>query len=50
MQVGIPKEILAEEKRVAATPESVRKHVDMGFNVAVEAIEQGTLNHHFEEN
>jgi proton-translocating NAD(P)+ transhydrogenase subunit alpha len=37
MQIGIPKEILAEEKRVAATPETVRKYVDMGFDVAVEA-------------
>lgn len=37
MQIGIPKEILAEEKRVAATPETVRKYVQMGFDVAVEA-------------
>lgn len=37
MKVGIPKEILAEEKRVAATPETIRKYVDMGFDVAVEA-------------
>ena len=37
MQIGIPKEVLAEEKRVAATPETVRKYVDMGFDVAVEA-------------
>ncbi len=36
MQIGIPKEILAEEKRVAATPETVRKYIDMGFDVAVE--------------
>ncbi len=37
MQIGIPKEILADEKRVAATPETVRRYVDMGFDVAVEA-------------
>lgn len=37
MRIGIPKEILAEEKRVAATPETVRKYIDMGFDVAVEA-------------
>lgn len=37
MRIGIPKEILAEEKRVAATPETVRKYVDRGFDVAVEA-------------
>jgi NAD(P) transhydrogenase subunit alpha len=37
MQIGIPKEILAEENRVAATPETVRKYLAMGFDVAVEA-------------
>ena len=37
MQIGIPKEVLPEEKRVAATPETVRKYIDMGFDVAVEA-------------
>lgn len=36
MQIGIPKEILSEEKRVAATPETVQKYVQMGFRVAVE--------------
>jgi len=36
MQIGIAKEILAEEKRVAATPETVRKYIEMGFTVAVE--------------
>ena len=36
MKIGIPKEVLAEEKRVAATPETVRKYVGMGFDVAVE--------------
>lgn len=37
MQIGIPKEILHEEKRVAATPETVAKYIDMGFEVAVES-------------
>ncbi len=37
MQIGIPKEILAEEKRVAATPQTIKKYLDMGFDVAVEA-------------
>lgn len=37
MQIGIPKEILVEEKRVAATPETVQKYINMGFDVAVEA-------------
>ena len=37
MLIGIPKEILSEEKRVAATPETVQKYINMGFNVAVES-------------
>jgi len=37
MQIGIPKEVLAEEKRVAATPETVKKYIDIGFEVAVES-------------
>lgn len=37
MLIGIPKEILPEEKRVAATPETVRKYIDLGFAVAVES-------------
>ncbi len=37
MRIAIPKEILAEEKRVSATPETVKKYVKMGFTVAVQA-------------
>jgi NAD(P) transhydrogenase subunit alpha len=37
MRIGIPKEILAEEKRVAATPETVMKYIELGFEVTVEA-------------
>jgi len=37
MQIGIPKEILHEEKRVAATPETVKKFINMGFEVTVES-------------
>lgn len=37
MLIGIPKEILPEEKRVAATPETVRKYIELGFDVAVES-------------
>ena len=37
MRIGIPKEILVEEKRVAATPETVKKYVKMGFTVAIQA-------------
>jgi H+-translocating NAD(P) transhydrogenase subunit alpha len=37
MIIGIPKEILEEEKRVAALPETVAKYIGMGFKVIVEA-------------
>lgn len=37
MRIGIPKEILSEEKRVAATPETIMKYIERGFEVAVEA-------------
>jgi len=37
MILGIPKEILPEERRVAALPESVRTYVEMGFEVIVES-------------
>jgi NAD(P) transhydrogenase subunit alpha len=37
MLIGIPKEILSEEKRVAVTPETVRKYIKLGFDVAVES-------------
>lgn len=36
MLIAVPREILPEEKRVAATPETVKKFVAMGFTVAVE--------------
>jgi H+-translocating NAD(P) transhydrogenase subunit alpha len=36
MIIGIPKEILNEERRVAALPETVAKYVAMGFKVLVE--------------
>ena len=37
MTIGIPKEILLDEKRVAATPETVNKYVKMGFRVIIES-------------
>jgi NAD(P) transhydrogenase subunit alpha len=37
MLVGIPKEILPSERRVAATPETVAKYLKMGFEVVVES-------------
>ncbi|MBN1219933.1 MAG: NAD(P) transhydrogenase subunit alpha [Anaerolineae bacterium] len=36
MIIAIPKEIMSEEKRVAAIPETVEKLVKMGFKVTVE--------------
>lgn len=36
MQIGIPKEILFEENRVAAIPETVEKLIEIGFRVSVE--------------
>jgi len=37
MLIGIPKEILPEERRVAAIPETVERYIKMGFEVAVES-------------
>jgi len=36
MRIGIPKEIHAGERRVAASPDSVKKLVAMGFEVSIE--------------
>ena len=36
MKVGIPKEIMPGERRVAATPDSVKKLVKLGFDVTIE--------------
>lgn len=37
MKIGIPREIMLNERRVAANPETVQKIVKMGFEVLVEA-------------
>jgi H+-translocating NAD(P) transhydrogenase subunit alpha len=37
MKIAIPKERRAHERRVAATPETVRKYIGLGFGVVVEA-------------
>ncbi len=37
MKIGIPKEVHAGEKRVAATPETVAQLVKLGYTVAIEA-------------
>ncbi|WP_372005647.1 Re/Si-specific NAD(P)(+) transhydrogenase subunit alpha [Tistrella mobilis] len=37
MKIAVPRESRAHEKRVAATPETVKKYRDLGFEVVVEA-------------
>lgn len=37
MKIGIPKETLAGEKRLAASPKSVQALVKMGFDIAIES-------------
>ncbi len=37
MRIGIPREIHSGERRVAATPDSVRELIKLGFTVAIEA-------------
>jgi NAD(P) transhydrogenase subunit alpha len=37
MLIGIPKEIMAEEKRVAAIPRTIGKYIDLGFDVGIES-------------
>ncbi|MGD9639260.1 MAG: Re/Si-specific NAD(P)(+) transhydrogenase subunit alpha [Alphaproteobacteria bacterium] len=36
MKIAVPKEILSNETRVAATPDIVKKYIELGFKVAVE--------------
>ena len=37
MIIAVPKEIMTDERRVAATPETVAKYIELGFTVKVEA-------------
>ncbi len=37
MRIGIPREVLANERRVAATPDTVKKLRKMGFTVSIES-------------
>ena len=37
MKIGIPKEVHAGERRVAATPETAKQLIKLGFSVAIEA-------------
>lgn len=36
MKIAVPKELHKDEGRVAASPETVKKYIDMGFEVSVE--------------
>ena len=45
MRIGIPKEVLNGERRVAATPDTVKKMIKMGFEVSVEAGAGGLANY-----
>lgn len=48
MIIGIPKEIMHEERRVAATPETVKRYIDDGYEVIVEH-DAGSGCHYFDE-
>ncbi|MBW8189876.1 Re/Si-specific NAD(P)(+) transhydrogenase subunit alpha [Neiella marina] len=48
MQIGIPKEIALNEKRVAATPTSIGQLLKLGFDVVVEA-DAGLASSHSNE-
>ncbi|MCV5753706.1 hypothetical protein OFN51_33430, partial [Escherichia coli] len=37
MQIGVPREILAGESRVAASPKSVEQLIKLGFDVVIES-------------
>ena len=37
MKIAIPRERRTHEKRVAASPDTVKKYVDLGFDVVVES-------------
>ena len=45
MRIGIPKEVLNGERRVAATPDTVKKMIKMGFEVSVESGAGGLANY-----
>ena len=48
MLIGVPKELLNNESRVAATPKTVQQIIKLGFNVIVE--QQAGFNASFEDN
>lgn len=48
MIIGVPKEIMKDEARVSASPESIKKYIEDGFKVIVEA-KAGEGAHYFDE-
>ncbi|MBL6863783.1 MAG: Re/Si-specific NAD(P)(+) transhydrogenase subunit alpha [Rhodospirillales bacterium] len=36
MKIGVPKELIADEMRLAISPDSIKKYMNMGFDVVVE--------------
>lgn len=48
MIIGVPKEIMKDESRVSASPESIKKYIDDGFEVIVES-KAGEGAHYFDE-
>lgn len=48
MIIGIPNEIMQDESRVSASPESVKKYIEDGFEVLVES-KAGEGAHYFDE-
>lgn len=48
MRIGIPKEIHAGERRVAGTPKTVKKLIEMGFEITVEEGAGFAAEHHDE--
>ena len=48
MIIGVPKEIMKDEARVSASPESIKKYIEDGFKVIVES-KAGEGAHYFDE-
>ena len=36
MKIGVPKEMIVDEMRLAISPDSIKKYMNMGFDVVVE--------------
>ena len=36
MKIGVPKEMIVDEMRLAISPDSIKKYINLGFDVVVE--------------